>query len=75
MAQTSTESGVPVKNNHTFMGLAGGPVVKNLPSSAGDMVGIPGRGTKIPHAEEDLRLRAPTTETPMCRNKASACHS
>ena len=28
----------------------GGPVVKNLPSSAGDVGSIPGQGTKIPHA-------------------------
>ena len=32
----------------------GGPVVKNLPSSAGDMGSIPGGGTKIPHAEGQL---------------------
>ena len=28
----------------------GGPVIKNLPSKAGDTGSIPGRGTKIPHA-------------------------
>ena len=28
----------------------GGPVVKNLPSNAGDTGSIPGQGTKIPHA-------------------------
>ena len=28
----------------------GGPVVKNLPSNAGDTSLIPGQGTKIPHA-------------------------
>ena len=28
----------------------GSPVVKNLPSNAGDAGSIPGRGTKIPHA-------------------------
>ena len=28
----------------------GGPVVKNLPSNAGDAGSIPVRGTKIPHA-------------------------
>ena len=32
----------------------GGPVVKTLPSSAGDAVSIPGRGTKIPHAVGQL---------------------
>ena len=30
----------------------GGPVVKNLPSNAGDAGSIPGQETKIPHAEE-----------------------
>ena len=32
----------------------GGPVVKNLFSSTGDMGSIPGRGTKIPHAMVQL---------------------
>ena len=32
----------------------GGPVVKNLPSSAGDGSPIPGQGTKIPPAMEPL---------------------
>ena len=36
---------------------AGGPVVKNPPSSAGDLGLIPGRGTKIPHAAGQLSLR------------------
>ena len=31
-----------------------GPVVKNLPCKAGDMGSIPGWGTKIPHATEQL---------------------
>ena len=39
-----------------------GPVVENLPSSAGDVGLIPGRGTKISHAIEQLRLHATTTE-------------
>ena len=43
----------------------GGPVVKNLPGSAGVTGSIPGRGTKIPHAVEHLSLRATTTE-PVC---------
>ena len=34
-----------------------GPVVKNLPSSAGDVGSIPGQGTKIPHAVGQLSLR------------------
>ena len=40
----------------------GGPVVKNLPSSAGDMGSISGQGTKIPGAAEQLSLRTTTRE-------------
>ena len=43
----------------------GGPVVKNLPSKAGDMGSIPGRGTKIPHAVGQLIPWTATTE-PVC---------
>ena len=32
----------------------GGPVVKNLPCNAGDMVSITGWETRIPHAMEQL---------------------
>ena len=39
---------------------AGGPVVKNPPSKAGDVGSIPGLGTKIPHASGHSK---------------SACHS
>ena len=59
----------------------GGPVVKNLPSNAGDTGSILGRGTKIPHAAgatKPVRSRAlvpqlersPRTATkdPTCRN-------
>ena len=45
----------------------GGPVVKNLPSNAGDMGSMPGWGTKIPHAMERLSLYAITRE-PVCPN-------
>ena len=38
--------------------LPGGPVVKNLACSAGDAGLIPGWGTKIPHAVEQLKLCA-----------------
>jgi len=31
-----------------------GSVVKNLPSNAGEVVSVPGRGTKIPHARGQL---------------------
>ena len=36
----------------------GGRAVKNLPSNAGDVGSIPGRGTKIPHAAGQLSPRA-----------------
>ena len=31
-----------------------GPMVKNLPSNAGDVGSIPGQGMRIPHATEQL---------------------
>ena len=39
----------PVKNK---LGgdFPGGPVVKNLPCNAGDVISVPGQGSKIPHA-------------------------
>ena len=40
----------------------GGPVVKNLPTNAGEVGSIPGQGTKIPHAMEQLSLSVATTE-------------
>ena len=40
----------------------GDPVVKTPPSNAGSEGSIPGWGTKIPHATEQLSLRATTTE-------------
>ena len=41
---------------------AGGPVVKNPPSNAGDVVLNPARGTKIPHATGQLSTCATATE-------------
>ena len=38
----------------------GGPVVKNVPSNAGDASLIPGQGSKIPHAERPRSLSATT---------------
>jgi len=37
-----------------FRDLPGGPVVKNRPCDAGDAGSVPGWGTKIPHAMEQL---------------------
>ena len=39
-----------------------GPVVKNPPSSAGDVGLIAGQGTKISHAMKQLNLCAATTD-------------
>ena len=39
-----------------------GPVVKNLPCNAADVGLIPGQGSKIPPAVEQLSLCTPTTE-------------
>ena len=40
----------------------GGPVVKSLPTSAGDVGSAPDQGTKIPHAMAQLNPCAATTE-------------
>ena len=37
-------------------------MLKNLPCNAGDLGLIPGRGTRIPHAVEQLSPSATTTE-------------
>ena len=42
-------------------------MVKNPPCNAGDRDSIPGQGTKIPHAAEQLSTHAVTTE-PVCHN-------
>ena len=55
-------------------GFPGSPVVKNPSSNAGDMGLIPGQGTKISYATEQLSLCAKTRESahcyadPMCYN-------
>ena len=46
----------------------GGPVVKNLPSNAGDAGSIPGWGTRIPHEAGQLSPCA-TTKTQHSQNK------
>ena len=40
------------ESRRQIKGLSGGPVVKNLPSSARDSGSIPGQGAKIPHAAQ-----------------------
>ena len=46
-------------------------MVKNLPSNAGDASSIPGQGTKIPHAVEQLSPRASTGEKPAHSTKTA----
>ena len=53
------------------MGLAGGPVVKNPPSNAGDMVLIPDRETKILQASEQLSLHSATRDAPVLQQRLS----
>ena len=48
----------------------GGLVVQNPPCNAGGVGSIPGRGTKIPRAMEQLSLFTPTRES-MCHNERS----
>ena len=48
----------------------GGPVVRNLPCNARDRGLIPGQGTKILHAVEQLNLRA-TSRKPVHGNQRS----
>ena len=43
----------------------GGPVIEILPSNAGSSGSVPGRGTEIPCAAEQLSPHAPATE-PTC---------
>ena len=45
-----------------FRDFPGCPVVKNLPSNAGEAAWIPGGGTKISHAAGQLSLCATTPE-------------
>ena len=45
-------------------------MVKNLPCNAGNVDMIPGQGTRIPHAAEQLNPHATTRES-VCRNEGS----
>ena len=49
-------------SENRIRGFPGGPEVKNSPSNTGDMGSISGRGTKIPHAREQLSLHAENSE-------------
>ena len=47
-----------------------GPVVKHPPCNAGDVGWIPGQGTKISHAAEQLSLSAVTRELVLCNKRS-----
>ena len=46
------------KNYNSCEDFPGGPVIKNMPCNKGDVGSIPGQGTKIPRAVEQLSPRA-----------------
>ena len=50
VSKTSSINRHDSSNKGCLRGFPGGPVVKNLPSNAGDTGSIFGQGTKIPHA-------------------------
>ena len=54
---------LPLSKRDRVRDFPGGPVVKSLPGSAGDMGSVSGQGTKIPHAMEQLSLWASTRQT------------
>ena len=49
-----------IKFQNKKLDFSSGPVVKNPPSSAGDMGSISGRTTKVPHATGQLSPQAAT---------------
>ena len=49
----------------------GGPVVKNLPSNAGDLDSIPNQGTKISYAAGQLSLSLTVQSMPQLRPNAA----
>ena len=58
-------------NKNKWLGdFPGGLVVKNLPWNAGDVSSIPGQGTKIPHATEQLSQHI-TAREPVRHNERS----
>ena len=50
--------------------ISGGPVVKKMPCKAWDVGLIPGWGTKIPHATEQLSPYVITRESVQCNERA-----
>ena len=62
-----------MKNNHAG-DFPGSPVVKILPSNAGDSGSIPVLGTKIPHGAGQLSPWATTSELSQINNIGSGGH-
>ena len=51
----------------------GRPVVNNFPCNEGDTGSIPGQGTKIPQASEQLRLHATTKTHSIPQQRSMHC--
>ena len=49
---------------------SGGPLIRSLPCNAGNISSIPGQGTKIAYAKEQLSLLTTTRET-VCHKERS----
>ena len=58
-----------LKEKYCFGDVSGGPVVENPRCNAGDSGSIPGQGTKIPSAKEQLSPHA-TARRSTCCNKS-----
>ena len=77
--QTNSNRGVSFKNTllvflKTVKGLHWRPVVKNQPWNAGDAGSIPGQGSKIQHAGEELSPHD-TTREPVLHEEDPGGHS
>jgi len=64
----STFKNWKISQENPKLQLPGGPVAKDLPSSAGDMGSAPGWGTKIPYTVEQLSPSASTREPVSCNH-------
>ena len=53
---------------------SGGPLIQNPPCSAGDAGSIPGQGTKLPHAAEQLSPHTATTEPTHLSQRTLNCN-
>lgn len=61
----SRELGLKIMNRDC----PGCPVVRDLPSNVGNVGSIPGRGSKMPHASEQLNPPMTTRESQQAANK------